>query len=173
MKSMKKYGIIALMLVAAAFSVFLPIYIWPKDVANEFDAVMYTEGFASEYTEVHVDISGHFNRRLFGGTRFIGKVKLEGTGLPEEYYTQNVNVRFDRDDIGVLKYFDESGEQLRLVDKGYISMPMDVSYVIISWGESEDINNHDISGSTIITGPVPDISAAENFVSDKLSKLMD
>ena len=172
-KKMQKYGLIALMIIVAAFSVFLPLYIWPREVWNEFDAVMFTEGKTSEYIEVSIDIDGHMNRRLFGGSRFAGKIKLEGSGLPEEYYTQNISIRLDANGIGILRYLDEGGEEIKLVQKGYVSMPMDVSYILISWGDAEDIGNHDVRGSTVIAGPFEDEASAESFFISKFAKFMD
>lgn len=161
------------MILVSAFSVFLPLYIWPKDVGNEIDAVMYTEGDNSVYTEVFVDIDGHFNRRLFGGTKFTGKIRFEGTGFREDYYSQNVSIKFDSDGIGILRYLDESGQTLKLVQKGYICMPMDVSYIVVSWGDIEDINEHDVRGSTIVAGPVQDINSAVSLTGEKFRKLLD
>ena len=172
MKIFRKYGIIALMIIVSGFSVFLPLYIWPKEIVNEFDAVMINE--EASYSEmVSVKIDGHMNRKLFGGTRFTGKIKLEGSDLPEDYQSQNIQIKFGSDGIGVLKYLDESGEKLRLVEKGYISMPMNASYIVVSLIEGEDVEQADISVGVFIAGPSSKREHIIVLVNEKFKKILE
>ena len=172
MKVFRKYGIIALMIIISGFSVFLPLYIWPKEVVNEFDAVMISE--ETTYSEtVTVKIDGHMNRRLFGGTRFTGKIKLEGSDLSEDFQSQNIQLKFGSDGIGILKYLDESGEKLRLVEKGYISMPMNASYIVVSLIEGEDVEQADIFDGVFIAGPASQREHIIALINEKLIRILD
>ena len=168
----KKYGIIALMILISAFSVFLPLYIWPKEVANEFDAVIISE--EQVYTDsIAVEISGHMNRRLFGGTRFTGKIKMDYSGLPDEFIEQNIQIKFDLAGIGVLKYLDESGERLQMVEKGFVAMPLDVSYIVISINDGESIKEHKVNGSIIIAGPAKTREQALDIANESFKKILN
>ena len=172
MSKLNKYGIIALMIIISGFSIFLPLYIWPKEVFNEFDAVMFIDEAEAMQT-VSVRIDGHMNKRLFGGTRFTGKVKLEGSEMPEEYYTQNIRINFGTDGIGVLVYLDESTENMRLVDKGYICMPLDVSYLVAVITKGEDVKEADATDGIFIVGPSHDKTQVLALVNEKLGKVLD
>ena len=167
----KKYGIIAIMLLASAFSIFLPIYIWPEEVANKFEAVMFEDG--TETTQViTVKIDGHFNRRLFGGTKFLGEIKMEGAPLPESYQEQNIQIKFGRDQIGVLIYLEEDDGKIRLVQKGYASMPKDLSYAIIVLTEGEKVADAKAEDGLFIAGPSNNKEQSIDFVNEKLSKVL-
>jgi len=172
MKVFRKYGIIALMIIISGFSVFLPLYIWPKEVFNEFDAMMISE--ETSYSEmVTVKIDGHMNRKLFGGTRFTGKIKLEDSDLSEDYQSQNIQLNFGSDGIGILKYLDESGEKLRLVEKGYVSMPMNASYIVVLLIDGEDVEQADITDGIFIAGPSSQREQILALVNEKFNKILD
>ena len=113
MNIIRKYGILALMIIVSAFSVFFPIYIWPKEVSNDFNGVMFIDGSQSYSESVSISINGHMNRRLLGGTRFTGKIKIEGWDIPSEYQEQNIQIKFTPKKIGVLIYLDDSGEKMK------------------------------------------------------------
>ena len=172
MKVFRKYGIIALMIIISGFSVFLPLYIWPKEVFNEFDAVMISEEAAYMET-VSVTVNGHMNRKLFGGTRYTGKIKLIGSGLSEDYQSQNIQIKFGIDGIGLLKYIDESGEKLRLVEKGYVYMPMDASYIVIALIFGEDVEQADVMEGVFIAGPASERLQVLALVNEKFEKILD
>lgn len=172
MKSFKKYGLLALMIVVAGLSVFLPIYIWPKEVDMEFDGVMFN-GEVSYSETVHIEITGHINRRLFGGTLFLGKIKLDGSGISDEFQKQTVQIKYNLSDIGVLKYLDESTGKMRLVEKGFAAMPLDVSWLIISLNEGDNVDDHKIEGSMIIAGPAVNRSEAVALANEIFDKLLE
>lgn len=172
MKSFKKYGILALMLVVAGLSVFLPIYIWPKEVDVEFDGIMFNE--ETTYSEtVHIEISGHINKRLIGGTLFLGKIKLEGSNISEEYQKQTIQIKLNLSHIGILKYLDESTGSRRLVEKGFVAMPIDVNMIAISLAEGETVDDHEIPGSLIIAGPAASRSEAVSLANEIFFKLLE
>jgi hypothetical protein len=172
MKGSKKYGIIAIMIIASAFSVFLPIYVWPKDVSNEFDAVMFDADSSLEEI-VSVNIRGHMNRRLFGGIRYTGKIKIEGSSLPDEYVSQNIQLKFGTDGIALLRYLDESGEKLKLVQKGYVHMPLDIQYIVISITDGENAKEANVNEGYFIAGPATGRQDILGMVNEKLEKILD
>lgn len=171
-KGIKKYGIIALMIVVSAFSVFLPLYIWPKEVANEFEAIMFEEETGTSQV-ITVDIDGHFNKRLFGGTKFLGEIKMEGSSLPESYQDQNIQIKFDRDQIGVLIYLEEDDGDTRLVQKGYASIPKDLSYVVIVLTEGEKVADVNAEDGIFIAGPSNSKEESIILVNEKFNKLLE
>ena len=173
MNIIRKYGILALMIIVSAFSVFFPIYIWPKEVSNDFNGVMFIDGNQSYSESVSIVINGYMNRRLLGGTRFTGKIKVEGWDMPSEYQEQNIQIKFTPKKIGVLIYLDESGEKTRFVEKGYISMPLDITSLVISLTESDDNDIHEIDGSTIIAGPAATRNEALIMANDTFGKVLE
>lgn len=171
-KGIKKYGIIGLMILVSAFSVFLPLYIWPKEVASEYEAVMFEEGTGTSQV-ITVDIDGHFNRRLFGGTKFLGKIKMEGSPLPERYQEQNIQIKFGRDQVGVLIYLEENDGKMRLVQKGYASMPKDLSYAVIVLTGGEKVADANFKDGLFIAGPSSTKEQSISLVNEKFRKLLE
>ena len=167
----KKYGIIALMILISAFSIFLPLYIWPKEVANEFEAVMFEDGTGTAQI-ITVEIDGHFNRRLFGGTKFLGEIKMEGAPLPESYQEQNIQIKFGRDQVGVLIYLEENDGNIRLVQKGFASMPKDLSYAVIVLTEGEKVADANVDDGLFIAGPSTNKEQSITLVNEKFSKVL-
>lgn len=168
----KKYGIIALMILASAFSIFLPIYIWPKEVNTKFEAVMFEQGTETSQV-ITVKIDGHFNRRFFGGTKFLGDIEMEGAPLQESYQEQSIQIKFGLDQVGVLIYLEESDGDMRLVEKGYASIPKDLSYAVIVLTDGEEIKEANVEDGVFIAGPSTEKDNILALINEKLDKLLD
>ena len=77
MKKTMQYVLLAVMILSAVFTVWLPIYIWPKEVVTEFEGVMFVDGDPAITETVSIKLNGHLNKRMFGGERYLGKIVID------------------------------------------------------------------------------------------------
>jgi hypothetical protein len=173
MKKPIQYVVIALMLLSGAFAVWLPFYIWPKEVVVDFDGVMYQEGVSSSYDTVAISINGHINNRLFGGRTYLGKIIIDEMEVRDEWKTQTVKINFNSKGLGVMYYLDEEDSNYSLVPHAYISMGDMGSSIVLSLIGEGDVNTHMFAGSTFIAGPATDRAGAVEISNDLMEGFME
>jgi len=173
MKKPMQYILLLVMILSAVFTVWLPIYIWPKEVVTEFDGIMFTEGDSMNYEEVNIQLNGHINKRMFGGERYLGKIIVDKMDVREEWKTQTVRINFNTKGLGVMYYLDESNDDAKLVPHAYVSIGDKGTSIVLSLIKDEDAETHMFADSMMIAGPAADRAGAVDLANDLMRKFLD
>ena len=173
MKKPLQWLLLGVMILSAVFTVWLPIYIWPKEVNMEFDGIMYEEGNPSVYETTTIELSGHLNKRMFGGERFLGKIKIEKMDVSEEWKNQTVRVNFNTRGMGVLQYLDDSTGEYNLVPHAYVSIGEKGTSLVLSLIGDGDEETHIFAGSTMFAGPASNRAEAVELSNELMRKFLD
>ena len=173
MKKPMQYLLLAVMIVSAIFTVWLPIYIWPKEVALEYDAVIFEEGNPAISEPATIQIKGHINNRMFGGRRYLGKIIIEELEVPEEWRTQTVRINFNIKGMGIMYFLEEKEGDYELVPFAYVSMGDKATSTVLSLIKDRDADTHMFAGSTMVAGPASDRAAAVRVSNELMNKFLD
>lgn len=169
MKKSIQYILLAVMIASAIFTVWFPIYIWPKEVEMRFEGVMFREGDPSYSETVSIELSGHINNRAFGGRKYLGKIIIDKMDVSEEFKTQTVQIKLNAKGLGVLYYLDETNGDYSLVPHAMVSMGNKGTSISLSFLEGNDPDNHMFEGSLMIAGAAMDREGAVDL-SNRLMK---
>lgn len=173
MKKPVQFLLLLVMIASAVFTVWFPIYIWPKEVVVEFQGVMFTDGDSSEYETVSIELNGHINKKMFGGERYLGKIIIDKMDVRKEWEEQTVRINFDTKGLGVMYYLDESTADYELVPHAIVSIGDKGSSVVLSLIGDATESTHMIQGSTMIAGPADDRSAGVSIANKLMKKYLD
>ncbi len=78
------------------------VYIYPKKIDREINAIMYRLGDSHYSENIQVDINGYFSKGLLKGDRFEGVMTIGENKLTK------INLRFDKFNRGLLFCYDEN-----------------------------------------------------------------
>lgn len=173
MKKPMQYILLGIMILSAVFTVWLPIYIWPKEVSMEFDGIMFEEGNPSYSETVTIELRGHINKRMFGGRRYLGKIIIDKMDVRDEWATQTVRINLNTKGIGVMYYFDEKGTSSDLVPHAYVSMGNKGSSIVLSLIQDAKAETHMFPGSMMIAGPAADRAEAVDLSNELMKRFLD
>jgi hypothetical protein len=173
MKKVIQYSVIAIMILSGIFAVWLPLHIWPKEVANDFEGVMFVEGDPQSFETVSISLNGHINNRLFGGRTYLGKIIIDKMDVREEWKTQNVRINFNSKGLGIMYYLDEKDSDYSLVPHAYVSMGDMAGSLAMSLIEEGKAEIHMFKGSTFFAGPAANRDEAIALSNDLMTKFLE
>ncbi|MFO7611051.1 MAG: hypothetical protein R6W99_00990 [Clostridia bacterium] len=160
MGKMNKYAIYAIMLIVSVVALLLPLYVWPKEVASEFEGAMFRDGDSSYHEAVSIEITGHMNKRLFGGRTFLGKISMDKMPVKEDFRNQRIQIKFNSAGVGRLVYLETVDGVRSLKTEGFISMSLKADSIAIIFLEGADAGDFDFGGGLLIAGPASNRSEA-------------
>ncbi|MBN2557719.1 MAG: hypothetical protein JXB33_03070 [Clostridia bacterium] len=177
MGKMNKYAIYAIMLIVSAMALLLPLYVWPREVASEFEGVMFRDGDPSYHETVSIEIEGHMNKRLFGGRTFLGTVSIDKMPVRDDFKSQRIQVKFNSAGLGRLVYLETVDGVRSLKTEGFMSMSPEAGSLTIIFLEGADAEDFDFAGGLLIAGPATDrdgaVAAANSMFGDFIEKPLE
>jgi hypothetical protein len=85
-----------------AFLIIGVVYFIPKKINKEYSGIMYRLGDGNYEEDIDINVNGYFSRGLFKGDKFEGTITLGEKEL------QRLDMRFTKDNGGILLHYDKT-----------------------------------------------------------------